>query len=80
MPQTLALLASTQQEPASVVMARSGDLDFNCGALLKPALADLGLRGGGSASLAQAQVPAAKLDQLFARLKAEVRALLSVKP
>lgn len=72
-PQTLSLLASTQQEPASVVMARSGDLDFHCGNLLKQALGDIGLRGGGSSSLAQGQLPAASLDALFTRLESTVR-------
>ncbi|HEY0797303.1 MAG TPA: DHHA1 domain-containing protein [Acidisarcina sp.] len=75
-PQTLALIASTREEPASLIMARSGDLDVNCGALLKQAVADLGLRGGGSASLAQAQVPAADVQALCLRLQSEVRALL----
>ena len=56
---TVALLASTQQEPASVVLARSAELKFSCGDLMKSALADLGLRGGGSPTLAQGQVPRA---------------------
>ena len=72
--QTLALLASTQQEPASVAIARTRDLDFSCGALLKEALAELGLRGGGSSELAQGQAPKKALDALFGKLEAESRA------
>ena len=45
----VSLLASTQQEPASVVFGRSAELRFPCGELMKNALADLGLRNGGSA-------------------------------
>jgi alanyl-tRNA synthetase len=72
-PQTLALLASTQQEPAAVVMACSGDISVSCGALMREALADLGLRGGGSPGLAQGQVPRIAVDDLFSGLADEVR-------
>jgi alanyl-tRNA synthetase len=67
---TVALLASMRNEPASVVFARSADLQFSCGELMKSALAELGLRGGGSATLAQGQVPVASLDRLFHALEA----------
>jgi len=77
-PQTLALLASTQQEPATLIIARSDDLDFSCATLLRQALEEMGLRGGGSASLAQSQVPAKQLDELFARLEGEVRGQLKI--
>jgi alanyl-tRNA synthetase len=72
-PRTLALLASTPREPAAIVMACSGDVSVSCGALMREALADLGLRGGGSSGLAQAQAPLGALDALFSRLAAEVR-------
>ena len=49
-PQTVALLVSAQQEPALVVLARGGDLDFHAGNLMREALAALGLRGGGCRS------------------------------
>lgn len=77
--QTLALLASTQREPASVVISRTGDLDFSCGAVLKEILADLGLRGGGSPSLAQGQVFLPDLKALFARIEREARASLKAE-
>jgi alanyl-tRNA synthetase len=47
-PQTCALLAATQEEPARVVVAASADLKIDCGTLLREALAVYGLRGGGS--------------------------------
>jgi alanyl-tRNA synthetase len=70
----LALIASTHEEPASVVMARGADLKFSCGELMKNALVDLGLRGGGSPTLAQGQVPSEELRSLFDRLEAGARA------
>ena len=70
---TVALLASTQQEPASVVFARSAELKFSCGELMKSALAEIGLRGGGSPTMAQGQVPRDALDALFDRLEADAR-------
>lgn len=45
-------------DPVRVFVARSSDLDFNCGQILREALIHLGLRGGGSADLAQGEVPA----------------------
>jgi alanyl-tRNA synthetase len=43
---------------ATQPLAASSDLEFNCGQILREALASLGLRGGGSADLAQGEVPA----------------------
>lgn len=73
-PQTVALFAATQQDPALVVLARSGDLELHAGNLLKGALAGLGLRGGGSADLAQGQVPQKQVNDLLDALAASVRA------
>lgn len=56
-PQTIAVFACTQKEPATVVLGRSRDLDFHAANVMKEALARLGLRGGGSADMAQGQVP-----------------------
>jgi alanyl-tRNA synthetase len=72
-PQTAALLVSTHQEPAFVVLARSGDLEFHAGNLLKEALANLGLRGGGSADLAQGQVPLQQIEALLDAIGSSVR-------
>ena len=68
-PQTCALLASTQEEPARVVVAATADLKLDCGSLLREALATYGLRGGGSPTMAQGQVPRRELDGLFSTLE-----------
>ena len=72
-PQTVAVLVSTEQDPAAVVFARSSDLGFNCGKLLKELLAKLGLRGGGSADLAQGKVPSSQAAALAIDLCAAAR-------
>ena len=72
-PQTVALLVSEQQGPAFVVLARSGDLDFHAGTLMKEAMSALGLRGGGSPDLAQGQVTPELSGALLDALAAAVR-------
>ncbi len=72
-PHTVALLASTLREPAFVVVAQSGDLDFHAGQILKEALAKMGLRGGGSATLAQGDAPQDHLHSLLDSLETTVR-------
>jgi alanyl-tRNA synthetase len=68
--QTCALLATTQEEPARVVLAATADLKTDCGSLLREALAVYGLRGGGSPGMAQGQVPKLHLNDLFNALEA----------
>ena len=70
-PQTVALLAATQEEPARVVVAASADLKIDCGTLLREALASYGVRGGGSPGMAQGQIPSAHLDVLFSGLEGQ---------
>jgi alanyl-tRNA synthetase len=72
-PQTVALLVSTQQDPALVILARSGDLDFHAGNLMKEALAQIGLRGGGSADLGQGRVPHEQTAALLDAMSEAVR-------
>jgi alanyl-tRNA synthetase len=72
-PATVALLASTRQEPASVVIARGAALKFSCGESIKKALETRGLRGGGSPTLAQGQIGAGELDGLLDELEAAIR-------
>jgi|SRR5579883_3444595 alanyl-tRNA synthetase len=79
-PHTVALLASTQQEPACAVLAHSGDLDFNAGQLFRESLAQFGLRGGGSATLAQGNVPQQYLAPLFDSIEATIRDVRAVVP
>ena len=70
----IVLLASTQAEPAAVVLARTSGAEMHCGEVLRPQLAKFNARGGGSAEMAQGAVPRAALDALLAGLEADVRA------
>ncbi|MBS1805118.1 MAG: alanyl-tRNA editing protein [Acidobacteria bacterium] len=55
---TVVFFRAEDADPTRVFLARSSDLKFNCGVILKEALASLGLSGGGSPDLAQGEVPA----------------------
>jgi len=68
-PRTCALLATTQEEPARVIVAASADLKIDCGSLLRETLSAYGLRGGGSPGMAQGQIPKLHLVDLFAGLE-----------
>lgn len=72
-PHTIALLASTQQSPVTVVMASSQELGRNAGELLRVALAQANGRGGGSPTLAQGLVSRDQLDTLLDGLEAMLR-------
>ena len=72
-PRTCVLVAATQEEPARVVVAASPDLKVHCGNLLRDALAEYGVRGGGSPGLAQGQISRAHLEALFSGLDATFR-------
>jgi alanyl-tRNA synthetase len=63
------LLASTQEDPARVVVAASPDVKVDCGTLLRDALAVYGLRGGGSPTMAQGQIARVHLDALFSSIE-----------
>ncbi|HVW76000.1 MAG TPA: DHHA1 domain-containing protein [Alloacidobacterium sp.] len=78
-PQTIAVFASTQKETATVVLGRSRDLDFHAGNVMKEALARLGLRGGGSADMAQGQVPQEQAKAFLEALAAAVRENCAVR-
>ncbi len=69
-PQTKVLFASTLEAPATVVVARSGDVEWNCGQQLKQALAAHGGRGGGTATLAQGQVDRTAVEAVLSELAA----------
>jgi len=72
-PSTIALFSAEAADPAFVVLARSLDLNFECGRVLREALAQLGLRGGGSEDLAQGEVPVEQLPALRASLRTVLR-------
>ena len=67
--ETCVLLASTQEEPARVIVAASSDARIDCGTLLREALAAYGLRGGGSPGMAQGQIAKVHLDALFSSVE-----------
>ena len=75
-PRTVALLASTESSPAHVVLACGGDLDIHCGNIVRAALAELGLRGGGSAEMAQGDLPPEEVVNFLASVTREIRKLL----
>lgn len=66
-------LRSGGPEAATVILARSGDLAFDCGALLKEALARYGGRGGGSSDMAQGSVPAEHLQAVLDALRQKIQ-------
>lgn len=70
---TVAIFSAKESEPARVFVARSRDLDFNCGQILREALAGFGLRGGGSPDLAQGDIPADRERELRDALVKAVR-------
>ena len=63
-PATVVIFFVEDADPVRVFIARSRDLSFDCGRILREALAQLGLRGGGSPDLAQGEVPA-KQESVF---------------
>lgn len=72
-PETVVIFCAEEANPARVVMSRSLSLELDCGRLLKEALAELGLRGGGSPDLAQGEVPIDQVPALCTRLRQTVR-------
>jgi alanyl-tRNA synthetase len=70
---TAVIFCANDADPARVFIARSADLDFNCGQILREALAHLGLRGGGSADLAQGDIPAQQVSALQSSLIDSIR-------
>lgn len=79
-PSTVAIFCSEDGGKVALFLARSLDLGFDCGRILKEALTQLGLRGGGSADLAQGEVPTEQASALRASLAEAVRAAMSKTP
>lgn len=78
-PRTIALLASTESSPAHIVLACSGDLELHCGEILREGLAALGVRGGGSSSMAQGDVPSEEVVNFLAMMSRELGAAVRHK-
>jgi alanyl-tRNA synthetase len=72
-PGTVTILAAEDGATVRVILARSLDLDFDCGKMLKDALAQFGLRGGGSSDLAQGDISVQDAPALRAALVQTIR-------
>jgi alanyl-tRNA synthetase len=72
-PHTIALLASTQQPQAAVVVACGQEPGRDAGGMLRTALAAFSGRGGGSATLAQGLVPTDQVGPVLDALEAQLR-------
>ena len=75
--QTGVIFCAGEADPVRMFVARSSDLDFNCGHILREALTHLGLRGGGSADLAQGDVPAKEVSSLLASVSDAIQKAVS---
>jgi alanyl-tRNA synthetase len=73
-PETTAILSAEDGATVRVILARSLDLDFDCGKMLRDALAQFGQRGGGSPDLAQGDISTQDAPALRAALVASIRA------
>jgi alanyl-tRNA synthetase len=74
-PATAVILCAKGADPVRVFVARSPDLKFDCGRVLREALAQLGLRGGGSSDLAQGDVPREQASALLDSLARSIRGI-----
>lgn len=65
--------------PATVVLSRSGDLNFDCGVLLRETVTARGGRGGGSKDMAQGSVPMNQLEAALNELASRCRESAAIK-
>lgn len=72
-PNTCVLLATTAEQPAKMVAARSADLTVHCGTILRQHLAQFGGRGGGGPLAAQAEVPSSAIEQFLDAVEAAMK-------
>ena len=72
-PATAVIFSAKDAEPMRLFVARSKDLKFDIGRMLREALAQIGLRGGGSPDLAQGDVPREQAAALLDSLAASIR-------
>src|SRR5271170_4879454 len=76
-PRTVTVFISAESDPVRILLACSHDIDLNCGAFLREALAAHGLRGGGSRDLAQGDLPRDQAEDVATKLAANLRFLLA---
>ncbi|MFP5235391.1 MAG: alanyl-tRNA editing protein [Acidobacteriota bacterium] len=77
-PGTAVVFFAEEADPFRVLVGRSGDLGFNCGQFVREELAKIGLRGGGSADMAQGDVPAEKAEELRTSIVEAIRGACNV--
>jgi alanyl-tRNA synthetase len=71
-PEIIVLLAGVGAADVPVALACGESAGIRCGEVMRASLSAMGLRGGGSATLAQGSVPAEKWDELRGRLRAGI--------
>jgi alanyl-tRNA synthetase len=72
-PSTAVIFFATGTDTVRVFVARSPDLDFNCGRILRDTLAHVGQRGGGSTDQAQGEIQADQEPALRASMTEEIQ-------
>ncbi|HTU50191.1 MAG TPA: DHHA1 domain-containing protein [Acidobacteriaceae bacterium] len=80
--QTATVIGWTPEDasaPATVVLSRSGDLEIDCGTILRTTLTNHGGRGGGSKDMAQGSVAVGKLQATLDELAAQCRTVIAAK-
>ncbi|MGI8770944.1 MAG: alanyl-tRNA editing protein [Acidobacteriaceae bacterium] len=68
-PQTLVILASSSEDPATLVVACSADVSADCARMLKEALTMAGGRGGGSSTMAHGKLAIDQLTGAIAKIE-----------
>ena len=77
-PGTAVIFCAKEGNTVRMFVARSSDLDFHCGQIVREALVQLGLRGGGSPDLAQREVPAELESTLLASVTSAIRSAVAL--
>ncbi|MBV8631419.1 MAG: alanyl-tRNA editing protein [Silvibacterium sp.] len=76
-PRTVALFVCEETDPARILLACSRDMNLNCGEFLRSALAEHGLRGGGSTDLSQGEAAKDEAEKIAASMAGTLRSMLS---
>lgn len=76
-PSTAVIFSALDSDPVRLFVARSQNLDIDCGRILREALNHFGLRGGGSSDRAQGEVPAEHEPALQASVSDAIRRAMS---
>jgi alanyl-tRNA synthetase len=77
-PETAVIFCAKEGKTVRMFVARSSDLDFHCGQIVREALVQLGLRGGGSSDFAQGEVPAELESTLLASVTSAIRSAVAL--